>query len=1288
MSRLNLIEQALVALSSGAFQKLAAAYLNAMGYGRINAIGSVVGADKVRKGTPDSLVSCDNGNYVFSEDTTQQTGLYSKLEDDLLKCLDEDSTGIPVDRIQEVVFCYTGRLDGEEEEKLRSISVSHGVALTACGPEQIALDLCYKYQGIALEHLGIPVDSGQVLLIDAFVEAHERRPLTPSLDTEFRFREQELAQAVEGLEQGDIVLISGPAGVGKTRLAVECCRRFVEANPDYCARAVFSHDLDLHADMRVYFSPPGKHLILIDDANRVVQFKYFVDLVIGQRDDQQIKVLATVRDYARDSVYSNAREWGEPCEVPLSQLDDQQIAQLVSGEYGILNHLYLERITRIAKGNPRIAMMAGKLATDANRLDSIQNVTALYDEYFASVSRDLAALGDPDVLRAAGIVAFLRFVDRTDDQMMSAIEEAFGIPSGEFWKAVRQLHQLEICDLYEGDLVRASNQVLADYLFYRAFFKDQSLDFSALLGHFFPRFRGRLTDVLYSVLDSFDANALIDQLRPDVTRTWSAHRASGDETVLLHLGEAFWFAMETEVLGWVAEQIEQLEVERTSRPTPPLTPDGHIRSPSILGILSRFAGAAEEDLRVALGLIYTYVGKRPLEVGKILYIVADRLGFTRSSYARGYAVQRAVEELLWQCAQHPAADLHAALYLAVANEYLRMRFHRMEASAPDRVHSIDFSLSPEPALLDLRKEIWAHVFELFKRANLRAGVLDLVLAYTTIWRASSVPAIVAADAETVLPFIRGHLSPDSYFDCLVANAYLDFLETHEVQFDAVMRDYFTNPTFATSLILLEDRQQLKHFDSKYQSYFAHYCKAIEEFVRDFGPAEYRRFLKQCATIYSDVRPRERAGELQRGIAIALRALFSQSPGLYAEVLDYYLGQGDPLELPPVNQTQLLVDGCGIDQAVSIVLRHDPPPPPVVPANRIPRLIGRVVTAARRLILSRSRVGRAGALGGRWLAGVMQCVRPGQATRAHERLLYSVYRGTPCNGLPNGLDFLVAYEPVSDSIVPRVVELLVARAAEAPKCGFPLAMMFESRTGLGGALPARFEKSLPLLSQAYFAGSAAYEHMDYNCDTFNRILDADPDFILHYVDWLVDPCRSPAGREDWRNWAFVWMRDDYVAVFTRAVDHVRSREDVSLWESPLPELFIVRDGTPDADTVVQRQDEVLQHLVGIHHSDLHYVRLLFHASAEFSPQRRKSLVAAFLDRNTRLDDFVKLQLEASSHGWWGSAVPVFEARVEFFQSLLPLVNSVELLGHRQYIQGYVQGLQSQIQEEKRSDFLNA
>jgi hypothetical protein len=78
--------------------------------------------------------------------------------------------------------------------------------------------------------------------------------------------------------------------------------------------------------------------------------------------------------------------------------------------------------------------MAAEVAKQEGTLQSIGDVSALYDEYFASIRKDLEELESRDLLEVAGIVTFFRVVDRSNEEMMRVVEQTFAISSGAFGK--------------------------------------------------------------------------------------------------------------------------------------------------------------------------------------------------------------------------------------------------------------------------------------------------------------------------------------------------------------------------------------------------------------------------------------------------------------------------------------------------------------------------------------------------------------------------------------------------------------------------------------------------------------------------------------------------------------------------------------------------------------------------------------------------------------------------------------------------------------------------------------
>ena len=168
MSKLTEIEAALMRIDQAGFQRLCDAYLRKRGYKELNPFGVAFGREKTTTGTPDTFVTQPDGNYVFAEYTTQQTGVVANFTEDLKNCFDENKTDIPTDRIAEVVLCCNSKLSPQDFHDLAKLCQAKGVLLTTVGLGYLAHELNDKYPRLAAEYLGVEMDSGQILHPDEF----------------------------------------------------------------------------------------------------------------------------------------------------------------------------------------------------------------------------------------------------------------------------------------------------------------------------------------------------------------------------------------------------------------------------------------------------------------------------------------------------------------------------------------------------------------------------------------------------------------------------------------------------------------------------------------------------------------------------------------------------------------------------------------------------------------------------------------------------------------------------------------------------------------------------------------------------------------------------------------------------------------------------------------------------------------------------------------------------------------------------------------------------------------
>lgn len=917
MSKLTQIEKALLEIDPAGFQRLCDSYLVSRGYDRINPIGLVIGADKVAKGTPDTLITRPDGKYVFAEYSTQQDGLAEKFMRDLAKCFDEGKTGVPVERIHEIVLCHNSRLTAAEEHELGEECRRHGVILSTYGLGTMAHDLYQKYRGLARDFLHVEVDTGQIIRAEEFITAYNKSNFATSLDTTFRFREDEVNQVLAALETGDLAFTAGHAGVGKTRLALECCRRYAEAHLDVKVRCIFNRGPDIFQDLRVHFGDPGHYLLLVDDTNRITRFEYVLQLLGDQREDQKIKIIATVRDYALESALNTAQPFGGGAVVELQPLSEEQIQELAREEFGIQHHLYLERIAEIAQGNPRLAVMASSLAVRENTIQSIADVSALYDEYFATIRRDLGDLTDTTLLQVAGIIAFFRVVDRSNAEFMGAISDTFGINPDAFWQAAQRLHELEVVDMYEEEIVRVSDQVLSTYLFYLSVFRKQVLDYSLLLEHFFPRFRYQLIDSLNPVLVAFDADMIREGLRPHVDRAWRRLQERNDDEDLLNLIDVFWFVKQTDALVYVEEKIRSLEPE--PRPVSELQfvmSHNLPPTPSILGVLDNFRYAEEAASRAAVSLLLEYLEKRPAELSLVLRMLIERYGMTHRSYLNGFRTERNTADVIWERARDGADELASRVFLAIAEPLLQTHFSTDEPRAKNSITIIQFDVPATPELFEFRRTLWQRVFSLHRRPELREAVLNLIQRHSHSGYQVKNKEIITRDAVDVQPFLGSALDPSIYRDCVIVHDYLNVLGWLEIEADEELRARFTNETYELSELLIDDRKERRELGWK--EYQRIQQERLATYTEGFGAEDFDRFFERCSEI---LRASDRSNyeyQIRARVADVLLYLAHRDAALFETVLDRYLHAGNSLNLGPWALAPALIQLRGPEYAYKVL----------------------------------------------------------------------------------------------------------------------------------------------------------------------------------------------------------------------------------------------------------------------------------------------------------------------------------------------------------------------------------
>ena len=240
MAFIETIKQRILELDPGSFQNLCDSYLYKMNYLNMVSLGGEAGTRKTTSGTPDTYFIESNGKYIFVEYTTQKNNLFAKIRDDLGKCLDTPKTDISHDNISEIIYCHTSSdLAPSKDSELKALCENAGIKLTLIGIDKIAEDIYLFHPNLSRDFLGVPINSGQIQSYDDFINSYNANRLAAPIDTEFLFREKEVNDICDAFQRVDVVILSGSAGTGKTRLALHYVKNCLKMGNEqgYCIRS-------------------------------------------------------------------------------------------------------------------------------------------------------------------------------------------------------------------------------------------------------------------------------------------------------------------------------------------------------------------------------------------------------------------------------------------------------------------------------------------------------------------------------------------------------------------------------------------------------------------------------------------------------------------------------------------------------------------------------------------------------------------------------------------------------------------------------------------------------------------------------------------------------------------------------------------------------------------------------------------------------------------------------------------------------------------------------------------
>lgn len=345
MARLQPVEQALLEINPTVFQELCDSFLvlRNENYRAFSRIGSQTAKQKTIRGTPDSFLLLPNGNYLFVEVTTNISDK-DKLANDIKACFDDKKSKIPIEKIEEIVLCFNFNIDQSEVEELNQLANNfrYGIRVTYCSLDYLSIELYRHHRDLVSEYLNLPLDTGQIITLNKFIEEYDCKAqgIATPLGNKFLHREEEKADLQNALSNSDFVILTGAPGVGKTKLAIETIKQYLQKNNSFNAYCVSYKNHALLEDLGHYLTLKEEHLLFVDDANRIDALEQILGFYKATREGQ-LKIIITVRDYAYQEISLRCSEFATKT-INIAKLTDEQIIDIIkTDDFGIANSRYL-----------------------------------------------------------------------------------------------------------------------------------------------------------------------------------------------------------------------------------------------------------------------------------------------------------------------------------------------------------------------------------------------------------------------------------------------------------------------------------------------------------------------------------------------------------------------------------------------------------------------------------------------------------------------------------------------------------------------------------------------------------------------------------------------------------------------------------------------------------------------------------------------------------------------------------------------------------------------------------
>lgn len=1242
------IKQKILQLDAGSFQNLCDSYLSKIGYQDIVSLGGKAGTRKTTLGTPDTYFSTPDGKYVFVEYTTQTEGLFKKIKEDLDKCLDESETNISHNDILEIIYCHTSsNLRPSQDKELKNICQNVGIKLILIGIDKLAEDIYLFHHLLARDFLGISIDTGQILNFDDFIEEYNSNKLSAPIDTEFLFREKEIEEINKAFEKNNIIILNGVAGTGKTRLALHYAKKYIESHNAklYC---ISSKALEIYEDLKLFLNTPGEYILVIDDANQLsARLEHIINYANMQSRGFNVKILITVRSYALQQVQKNIQVKSSYSIIDINLFTDDEIKKLLETSLNILNQEYQEKIVKIAEGNARIAILAGKLACQSKNLNSINDASQLYDDYFGIYLNNEIGCNE-DLAICAGIVAFLEafHLDYIDDNILAILKEK-GINKEQFIENIKKLHEREIVDIYNDKAVKFSEQCLSNYFLKYVFFNKKLLSLSSIINIGFQSYRERTISTVNILVNIFASKELLDFVSKEIKIVWKKFK---DENSPHFFGfvKIFFRINPTETLIILKRKIEEekgtiIDISNTDTL---IEKNFQKIDNDIIEILSGFSGM--KDFPTSLELFFQYYLKCPNLYKNFYYAIDQYFRINRESLKNDFYTQINFFRKLKDFSNKWQEKNITLLFLEVVENFLKFFFNSSENGRNIKYYIFyRFSLTMSKGVQEYRELIWESLLEITKKTEYKEKIWSILYSYgKDMIEENSLP-ILEFDLEYIKKILKIGFSENNLKNCILTNNLLNVFYKIGYTKESLFTEYFNSDSFHLYSLLKGPDYRIEKDFEKIESIKK---QSIEKYLVNSNYEKQRYLIDICCECENINK------QTEWEITDALRIIFDVlSDKLYVDMVKYYIEKNPSLNFYPSSLIKKLFSLVSKDEVFNLINNSD---------FKYKNF---------------------------WLFMYFSELPKELIDKNDLQNMYNFLKDTSDKNITSSyyrdVKFLEKYQNIDKNVFIKGCEIILSKKTYSLFVVHTyFHSLFISHDSNSKEIIKKFENNLDLLEKIYFTMFSYDDNFDYNGNFFKEFYIIKPSILDKLIDFLISKGISltPSKETIYRSF---FELDNFLDIYNKIVEKIINETEIPfLYLSHFLEFILLP--IQDNSTILKRQDEFIKHWIVKFSKDELKIYCLFSTIEKLDNNRKKEYIKLLINNNDSFEDFKKIPLTPTSYSCDGSLIPLYNSWIEYLKSLLPIFVGYKWLEHKGHIEKQIDYLREKIKSEETNEFLRS